>query len=194
METLIKQLTKLIENSYSIDSKEASGKALKEIVLSGLSRSGFLKVCPYLSAMDIYKDNTLYLLFLNQKENLKWNDYLQVVRNELEAAGAEKSLTSNDCGFTVEYSGSRIYVFVYQKDFDLKSEFFYQQQPISYEMRKITEMLEGIRSEIENALNAKVFPVPAHEKKKKESSKGKSKAAKNKKETDQWVQPSLFDF
>jgi len=41
MDEIIKQLTRIIENKDKFDEKKAQAFALKEVILSGLSRSGF---------------------------------------------------------------------------------------------------------------------------------------------------------
>ena len=197
MEKLIQQLSIIIEERDSVSQKEALVRALKEVVLSGLSRSGFLKDCPYLSKMDLYQKDTLYILFLHQGKGFPWAEHLQTVKIELDAAGAAGSVQENEHGFSVLYENVVLEVFIYQKDFGLKTQFDYRQQPIPYEMREITAMSEGVRLEIEKALEALIAPVTEPEFFKKEPKKTKKKEMKKKEEPkieNQWVQPSLFDF
>lgn len=196
MDVLIKQITQIFEKN-NIEGDEAKASALKEIVLSAFSRSGFLKECPYLSKMDLYKDKKLYLIFLNQSKSISLKEHWQVVNCELDAAGIPNKLIENESGFSVEYNGILTIVYIYQKDFGLKSEFTYQLQPIPYELRSISSMSEGIRGEIEKALESSINPAesPAVEKgKKKNPSKTKEKVKKKKEPEEHWVQPSLFDF
>ena len=196
MEKLIQQLTKIIEERDSLSHKEALARALKEVILSGLSRSGFLKDCPYLSKMDLYQNDALFILFLHQGEGFQWTEHIRTVKIELDAAGVEGSVQENEHGFSVSFEDVCLHLFVYQKDFGLKTQFDYQQQPLAYEIREIMVMSEGVRSEIEKALEALIAPVSAHDFVKKETKKSKKKEKKKEepKPENQWVQPSLFDF
>ena len=197
MDVLINQITQIFENEGKSDRKESAAKALREIILSGLSRSGFLKQCPYLSKMDLFKDDVYYLLFLNQSGEFSRKEHWQSVNYELDGAGVPCRLIENEHGFSVEYEGIKALVFIYQKDFDLKSDFSYQQVPLPYELRCIVSMSEGIRAEIEKALDSAVIPPePVHTVKnnKKSSGKGREKGKKKKESDDHWIQPSLFDF
>ena len=197
MDGLINQITQIFENEGKSDRKESAAKALREIILSGLSRSGFLKQCPYLSKMDLFKDDVYYLLFLNQSGEFSRKEHWQSVNYELDGAGVPCRLIENEHGFSVEYEGIKAVVFIYQKDFDLKNDFSYQQVPLPYELRCIVSMSEGIRAEIEKALDSAVIPPePVHNVKnnKKSSGKGSEKGKKKKESDDHWIQPSLFDF
>ena len=196
MDVLIRQITQIFEKN-KIERNEAAALALKEIVLSAFCRSGFLKTCPYLSKMDLYKENILYLLFLNQDESFSRKEHWQAVNCELDAAGVPNKIIENENGFSIEYDSIKAVVFIYQKDFGLQSEFKYQLQPIPYELRSISTMSEGIRGEIEKALESSITPVEAivpEKGRKKNSSKPKEKVKKKKEQEEHWVQPSLFDF
>ena len=196
MDVLIKQITQIFEKN-KIERNESAALALKEIVLSAFCRSGFLKLCPYLSKMDLYKENILYLLFLKQDESFSRKEHWQAVNCELDAAGVANKLIENENGFSVEYDSIKVVVFIYKKDFGLQSEFKYQLQPIPYELRSISSMSEGIRSEIEKTLESSINPIeaPVPEKgRRKNSSKPKEKVKKKKEQEEHWVQPSLFDF
>ena len=66
MDAILQQLSQTIQNNNVTDRKEAECLALREIILSGLSRSGFMKLFTYLPPFDSLKDNKLYLCFLDQ--------------------------------------------------------------------------------------------------------------------------------
>ena len=194
MDELIKQISQMIKTRDVIDENTALAKAVREIVLSGLSRCGFMKVCSYLEKLDHFNQNTLYLCFLNQGCELSLNETLHAVKYELDAAGIHNDIKKLEQGFTVEYNPVKVCVFIYQKDFDLHSVFLYQQQPIPYELRSIISMNEGIRSEIERSLEEFISSCDAGNKKNKKETPKSSGRKKKTKEIDQNLQPSLFDF
>ena len=199
MDTLIKQLTATIEKRDGLNSTEAAAKALREIVLSGMSRGGFLKECVYLPGLDRFEknSNTLYLCFLHQNapEDFLKEYFMPFVKIELEAAGINDSFNETENGFSVEFDGVKCCAFIYHKSFDLQPEYSYQQQPIPYELRSISSMLEGARTEIEQALENEIAPLIEKVEHKKSTAKSSGKKKKQAKEAkDDWIQPSLFDF
>lgn len=197
MDVLINQITQIFNNNKDNERNEAAAKALKEIILSALSRSGFLKSCPYLSKMDQSKNNMYYLIFLNQSGNISKKEHWHAVNCELDAAGLLHGIKENETGFSIEYEGVTVSVFIYQKDFNLKSEYTYQLQPIPYELRSISSMSEGIRAEIEKALESVIETPKISLNKigqKNNSSKNKEKSKKKKEPDEHWIQPSLFAF
>ena len=199
MDTLIKQLTTTIENRDGITHEEAVGKALREIVLSGLSRSGFLKECPYLSGFDLYRKDlksfSMCFLYQNDSENFQIGTYLPFVNIELEAAGSADAVCDAENRFSVEYDGVLLSALVFRHSFDLKPVYSYQQQPIPYELRAISAMLEGIRAEIEKDFEIEQAFVDHQRIAKKNPAKSSGKKKKQANETsEKWVQPSLFDF
>ena len=192
MDEIIKQLTRIIENKDKFDEKKAQAYALKEVILSGLSRSGFFRDCPYLSNMDLYNQNELCLTFLCQSNDFSFRNYDQILKYEMEAAGIDFSLLEDTDRLNIKCGGTNLVIFVYKKDLSLKSSFTYQQQPLPYELRTITSMTEGIRAEIEKARDLQISSDKTSDVRKK--SKSKPHKEKIKKEDTQWVQPSLFDF
>ena len=199
MDTLIKQLTTKIETRDGITHEEAAAKALREIVLSGLSRSGFLKECPYLSGFDLYekdsKSFSMCFLYQNDSENFQIEAYLPFVNIELEAAGAVDVVCDSENRFSVEYDGVLFTAFIFKHSFDLTPIYSYQQQPIPYELRAISAMLEGNRAEVEKDFEIERAFVEHQRMTKKNPAKSSGKKKKQAKETnDKWVQPSLFDF
>ena len=192
MEKLIQQLAnkKSAENG-----QQALGLALKEVVLSGLSRGGFLKESYYLPGLDTFENGTFCLCFLNQNDEgfSPLKKFLPFLKNELTAFGVDCRINDLDTGFSVEYENIRLITFIYHKDFKFKPEYAYQQVPVAYELRVIRSMKEGVRNEIYSAMNSAIFNTPAAPKKKKGTAKGSSKS-KEKQQPEHWVQPSLFDF
>ena len=193
---LIDQLERIIENRDHIEKNEACARALKEIVLSGLSRSGFLKSCNYLPDLDQYNNNRIVLGFIDQnpKEDVDIAAFIPFVSIELAAFGVGCDIKAAPTGFSFAYEGIMLYVFIYRKDFDLKTVYTYQQQPIPYEMRKITVMKEGVRSEIEKAIELFMESETADIRKKKEAAKTPGKRKRTKAAEKESLQPSLFDL
>ena len=68
MAALIDQLTETLKQRDGIEAAEARFFALKEIVLSGLSRAGFFRENPYVPEMDSITENCLYLTCLGSAE------------------------------------------------------------------------------------------------------------------------------
>lgn len=192
MDELFNQLARIIETQEKIETEKAETLALKEIVLSGLSRNGFFKECPYLSNLDLYKNNCLYLSFLCQGADCSFGDFANGLKYELEAFGIDPGLNEDGDLITITKNNAKVIIFIYKKDLGLKSTFSYQQQPIPYELRTITAMTEGVRTEIEKARDGS-FPAERTADKKKKS-KAKPEQKKNKEQDTHWVQPSLFDF
>ena len=193
MEKIIQQLV----NNYSNENRqEALGLALREGVLSGLSRSGFLKESFYLSGLDHFEGNTYCLCFLKQNEDgiFPFEKCLPLLKMELTAFGIDSPVTDSDTGFSIEFNNVRLAVYIYKKDFDCIPEFSYQQVPLAYEIRSVNTMKEGDRNKILKAMMEQVFSVMPETKKKKGASKAPSKKKTNNEELDHWVQPSLFDF
>lgn len=193
MEKIIQQLA----NNYSNENRqEALGLALKEVVLSGLSRSGFLKESFYLSGLDHFEGNTYCLCFLRQNENgiFPFEKCLPLLKMELTAFGIDSPVNDSDYGFSIEFDNVRLVAYIYKKDFDFIPEYAYQQVPLAYEIRSVNSMKEGDRNEIHTAMMGQVFAAVPETRKKKGASKAPSKKKSNKEELDHWVQPSLFDF
>ena len=192
MEKLIQQLA---NKKSEENEQQALGSALKEVVLSGLSRSGFLKETFYLPGLDTFEDGTYCLCFLQQNDGgiFPLKKCLPFLKIELTAFGVDCRIKDLDTGFSVEYENIRLIAYIHHKDFNFKPEYVYLQVPLAYELRVIRKMKEGERNEIYNAMKGVIFNTPVPQKKKKGSSKGSAKS-KEKQQTDHWVQPSLFDF
>lgn len=194
MDAIIHQLSQTIQNNQKKNRKEAGCLALKEIVLSGLSRSGFMKQFSYLPSFDIFTDNKLYLSFINRKlqqaDSLR--NFLPFMDIELKAWGADARTAEFENGFTVTTDDAECVILIIREDFDLMPAYFYQQIPVPYEIRYISEMNEGMRRKIEVLIDEKINGSKSDEKSKPTRSSGKSK--RKKKEDNSVQQLSLFDF
>ena len=191
-----KLITQLANKNSGKNTQEALGLALKEVVLSGLSRSGFLKEAFYLSSLDHFEKDTYCLCFLQQNEDgiFPLNKCLPFLKAELIAFGVDTQINEIDSGFSIEYENIRFAAYVHRKDLNLKPEYFYQQVPLAYELRIVCKMKEGARKEISKAMRAQLFSGAAESKKKKGASKAPSKSKEKQPQQEHWVQPSLFDF
>ncbi len=194
MDAIIQQLSQTIQNNQKTDRKEAGCLALREIVLSGLSRSGFLKQYSYLLSFDTFTDNKLYLGFLEQKahENDSIRNFLPFVDIELKASGADAQISETDNGFKITTGDSECDVLIIREDFGLQPAYAYQQTPVPYEIRYVSEMNEGTRRKIELLIDEKINGEKPEKKIKPAKPSGKSK--RKKKEEDSVQQLSLFDF
>ena len=98
MDAILQQLSQTIQNNGKTDRKEAECLALREIILSGLSRSGFMKLFTYLPSFDSLKNNKLYLCFLDQdsQKNNSVRDFLPFADIELKASGVDAKITEDE--------------------------------------------------------------------------------------------------
>ena len=196
MDGLIQQIAQIIEPQNRTGKNEPQLKPLKEIVLSGLSRGGFFKECPYLPEFDHISNNCVFLGFLlqNAGESLKLEEYLKTVETELYAAGVMFTIKEIRDGFRIETGEMNLTCVIIQKDFGLKAVISYQQIPIPYEIRAVKTMREGVRSEIQNLFESRIHTEISAEKKKKGASKSPQKNKVKTSADVQVMQLSLFDF
>ena len=196
MDGLIQQITQTINDQKKFTPKEINTRALKEIVLSGLSRGGFLKNFPYLREFDRFENNCLYLAFLMQDEqnNYDLKDHLPFLEVELTAAGIDFSLKEHRDGFLLKADDLNLTGVIIRKNFDLKTEITYQQTPLAYEVRSVKTILEGTYGEIENLMDARIREDSHMVKEKKGASKSPSKNKSKSNKDDKVKQLSLFDF
>ena len=194
MDAILQQLSQTIQNNGKTDRKEAECLALREIILSGLSRSGFMKLFTYLPPFDSLKDNKLYLCFLDQdpQKTNSVRDFLPFADIELKASGVDAKITEDENGFTVITETVECVILLIREDFGLTPVYSYQQIPLPYELRSVSEMNEGIHSKLEALIDEKINGKKAEEKGKTARSSGKNK--RKKKEDNSVQQLSLFDF
>ena len=194
MDAIILQLSQIIQNKQNKNRKEAGCLALREIILSGLSRSGFLKQYSYLPSFDTFAENKLYLSFLDQKlqKTDSLRNFLPFVDIELKAAGTNAQLSETENGFNISADDAVCVILLIRDDFGLLPAYIYQQTPIPYEIRSISEMNEGTRRKLELLINEKINGTKPEEKIKPAKSSGKNK--RKKKEENSVQQLSLFDF
>ena len=194
MDAIKQQLTQTIQNNRGTDRKVAECLALREIILSGLSRSGFMKLFNYLPPFDSLKENKLFLCFLDQdpQKTNSVRDFLPFADIELKAWEVDAKISENENGFQINTDAAECVILVIREDFGLPTVYSYQQIPIPYEIRFVSEMNEGIRGKIESLIDEKINGAKAEEKAKPAKSSGK--ARRKKKEDNSVQQLSLFDF
>jgi len=194
METLFQKLVQTIQSSKNNNKKDAELIALKEIVFSGLSRSGILKAAPYLPEFDRNIDNVLYLSFISPDSSIEsfLDEAKKTVKNELDAAGTKTMISGKKSGFRIETGVLSIYILIFIKNYGFKPLISYQQIPLPYEIRSIRSIPDELRSEIQNLIEKEIHKESSQEKKKKKSAKNSE--SDRKKETDNIQQLSLFDF
>lgn len=196
MDGLIQQIAQTIEPPEKSGQKETQLKALKEIVLSGLSRSGFFRDYPFLPGIDHYENDCLFISFLKQddKELYKPEDCFHTAAIELAAAGVVFTEEDIPDGFRIKAGELFLEGIIIRKNYDLQAEISYQQVPIPYEIRNVKKMREGTRTEILNLFEKRVKADMPEEKKKKGGSKPPKKNKNRSASDDQVMQLSLFDF
>ncbi len=197
METLIRQITRTIEENETDDKLAATGKALKEIVFSGLSRSGFFKKYPYLPELDKAADMDLYVSFLNKEpeNDIGLSGYFGAVQDELSALGIDAELKKTDFGFKVEAKNEQkellvcLYIILFSKKIkDSPEKITFVHVPLAYELRYIDNLSDSIRSDLQSKMKSCI-------KAENKANKKVPKKARNEKKAPQdWIQPSLFDF
>lgn len=192
MDGLIQQIAQTIEPKDDLVMR----KALRELILSGLSRGGFLKACPYLSGFDKYDGEQVILSFLQQDsaETGDFQEFRHFLEVELEAAGVQHTVTENENGWTVASDDAKAVIFIIRKDHGLDTLVAYQQAPIAYELRTVGPMREGVRAEIERMIDRTDRKEKPAEKKKKAPAKSAGKKKKENEPQDGIQQLSLFDF
>lgn len=203
MDTLIRQIAQSFENSDLSERSEALGKAMKEIVFSGMNRCGFFKAFVYLSDFDRMEKGTLYTCFLCCEKGAE-NDpdpYLSYIADELNAMGITAAPVKTKDGFRVESvpdpegEKTALEVFIWQKELrnpDIR--ICYKQVPLPYEYRCTDDLKETVRAELRKALDNCIKAENAAEKKKKGPKKAQSEKKKAENPGEKWIQPSLFDF
>lgn len=194
MDAIIQQLSQTIQNNGETDRKAAECLALREIILSGLSRSGFMKLFTYLPPFDCIKINKLYLCFLDQdlQKTNSVRDFLPFADIELKASGVNAKITEDENGFTIITDAAECMILLIREDFELSPVYSYQQIPLPYELRSVSEMNEGTRRKIETLLDEKINGAKAENKGK--PSRSSAKGRRKKKEDNSVQQLSLFDF
>ena len=194
MDAILQQLSQTIQNNGNTDRNAAECLAMREIILSGLSRSGFMKLFTYLPPFDSLKNNKLYLCFLDQdsQKNNSVRDFLPFADIELKASGVDAKITEDENGFTITTETVECVILLIREDFGLTPVYSYQQIPLPYELRSVSEMNEGARRKIEVIIDEKINGKKAEEKGKSAKSSGKGK--RKKKEDNSVQQLSLFDF
>lgn len=193
METLIQQIADIIQNGEKRSKIQARKDALKEILLAGLSRSGFMRERLYLQEFDQAVKKDLFLSFLNQDEGTgtEIKEHQQVVRTELDAAGVSAIIKDTDSGFRIETEDLNINILVIKKNFGLKPVISYRQVPIPYEMRCSGPVDENTYTEIQNKIKDEIKNAESADRKKGKPVKSSGKK-KNKETDDQILQLSLF--
>ena len=194
MDAILQQLSQTIQNNGNTDRNAAECLAMREIILSGLSRSGFMKLFTYLPPFDSLKNNKLYLCFLDQdsQKNNSVRDFLPFADIELKAWGVDAKISENENGFQIITDASECVILLIRENFGLTPVYSYQQIPLPYELRSVSEMNEGARRKIEVIIDEKINGKKADEKGKPAKSSGKGK--RKKKEDNSVQQLSLFDF
>ena len=203
MDTLIRQIAQSFENNEQTEKPEALGKAMKEIVFSGLNRCGFFKTFVYLPDLDRKMDGSFYACFLHCEKNADFDldPYLPYIGDELNALGIpslpEKTKDGFRICFTPEAEGEKLTfeVFIRHKEMrDPGIRICYRQTPLPYEYRIADGLKETARAEVQKALENLIRAENAAEKKKKGPQKARNEKKKAEKPKDNWLQPSLFDF
>lgn len=202
MDTLIRQIAQSFENNEQTERSEALGKAMKEIVFSGLNRCGFFKTFVYLPELDQRANGNLYTCFLNnEKGEADLDPFLPYIGDELNAMGIPVMPVKTKDGFRVSYTPEpeseniSLEVFIRNKELrDPGIRICYQQTPLPYEYRIMDGLKDSLRSEIQKALENLISAENSADKKKKGPKKARSEKKKAEKPKDEWIQPSLFDF
>ena len=194
MDAILQQLSQTIQNNGETDLKAAECLALREIILSGLSRSGFMKLFTYLPPFDSLKKNKLYLCFFDQdpQKSNSVRDFLPFADIELKASGVDANITEDENGFTITTETVECVILLIREDYELTPVYSYQQIPLPYELRSVIDMNEGIRSKLEALIDEKINGKKSEEKAKPAKSSGKNR--RKKKEDNSVQQLSLFDF
>ena len=194
MDAIIQQLSQTIQNNGETDRKKAECLALREIILSGLSRSGFMKLYTYLTPFDSIKKNKIYLCFLDQdpQNTDPIRNFLPFADIELKAAGVDANITENENSFIITTETVECVILIIREDFGMIPAYSYQQIPLPYELRFVSDMNEGTRRKIETLIDEKINRAKPEEKGKPARSSGKSR--RKKKEDNSVQQLSLFDF
>ncbi len=203
MDTLIRQIAQSFENSDLSERSEALGKAMKEVVFSGMNRCGFFKTFVYLPDFDRMEKGTLYTCFLCCEKGAE-NDpdpYLPYIADELNAMGVPAVPVKTKDGFRIEPvpepegEKAALEVFIWQKELrnpDIR--ICYKQVPLPYEYRCTDDLKETVRAELRKALGNCIKAENTAEKKKKGPKKAQSEKKKAENPGEKWIQPSLFDF
>ena len=203
MDTLIRQIAQSFENSDRSERSEVLGKAMKEIVFSGMNRCGFFKTFVYLPDFDRMENGTLYTCFLcgEKGADVDPDPYLPYIADELSALGIPAAPVKTKDGFRIDLvSGpegekAALEVFIRQKELrnpDIR--ICYKQVPLPYEYRCTDDLKESVRAELRKALENCISAENTAEMKKKGPKKARSEKKKAEKPGEKWIQPSLFDF
>ena len=202
METLIRQIAQIYENKEACNETDAVFKAVKDLLFFSLSRWDFFKGNLYIRDLDRIINQNCHLCFLKTGNGAEEDpaQFRKHVADDLKAYGIDARVQETKNGFQVVFpdgSGKEIPTF-YIYSFDNKTDkadirFFYVQTPLPFEMRCIE-----LTDPSEHDAVQKMFENEIKSIKKQQVKKGAKKERKpeeeTKKESEQWVQPSLFDF
>ena len=203
MDTLISQIAQSFENYDQMERSEALGKAMKEIVFSGLNRCGFFKTFVYLPDLDQSLNGCLYTCFLHCEKgaDIDLDPYLPYIGDELNALGIPALPVKTKKGFRIDLplemkdEKASFEVFIFHRELrDPAVRISYQLSPLPYETRSMDELKGSVRAEVQKALENCIEAENTAEKKKKGSKKARSEKKRAEKQKDDWIQPSLFDF
>ena len=203
MDTLIRQIAQSFEKNDGMEGTEALGKAMKEIVFSGLNRCGFFKTFAYLPDLDYRVNGNFYACFLccGKDADNSPDPYLPYISDELDAMGIPAEPVRTKDGFRIDLvpdpEGEKISfeVFIWNKELrNPEIRISYKQVPLPYEYRSAEGLKENARAELQKALESCIKAETAADKKKKGPKKARSEKKKAEKPADNWIQPSLFDF
>jgi hypothetical protein len=201
MDAIKRQLSEVIKQKNNLSAETADLLALKEIVMSGLSRWGFLKEFDYLSDFDHLDGKKYFLIFLNQNSadfSSTLENFISFIEIELKAFGIIPQIEKDKNGIIVKNEAYELSVCIINENYALNSVISYHAEPLPYELRRITSMNEGIRRSIEKIIEKiiekEILRDNASEQNKNGAAKAPSKNKRKKKTDDSVQQLSLFDF
>ena len=197
MDAIKRQLSEVIKQKNNLSAETADLLALKEIVMSGLSRCGFLKEFDYLSDFDHQEGKKYFLVFLNQNSadfSSTLENFIPFIEIELKAFGIVPQIEKYKNGIIVKNEAYELSVCIINENYALNSVISYHAEPLPYELRRITSMNEGIRRSIEKIIEKEILRDNASEQNKNGAAKAPSKNKRKKKTDDSVQQLSLFDF
>lgn len=197
MDAIKRQLSEVIKQKNNVSAETADLLALKEIVMSGLSRCGFLKEFDYLSDFDHLNGKKYFLIFLNQNSadfSSTLENFIPFIEIELKAFGIVPQIEKDKNGIIVKNEAYELSVCIINENYALNSVISYHAEPLPYELRRITSINEGIRGSIEKIIEKEILRDNAFEQNKNGAAKAPSKHKRKKKTDDSVQQLSLFDF
>lgn len=201
MEPLVLQIARTIEQNQNTDKPASVCSALKEMVFSGMSRSGFFKECVYAEELDLQSGRDLHACFLytGSEKDFSGAEYKTVILDELRAFGSDPKDGETKTGFMIETTPEgedeavRLFIDIFPKKAkEQPVRFSYVHAPLAYELRTAADLSESAIADLQSRMKSAVKAAKPANKKVPKKARSEKKEPEDPKE--KWVQPSLFDF